>query len=159
MSEQKPFKNGAPDKYYSHVEPYLEEISRMALNMSEKQIAKELGVAVSSFNTYKHKHPELIVALKSGRRQLVQELKSTLIQKARGYTYTETKEVYNELGELQRKEVYHKTALPDTGAAHLLLKNLDSENWAENPQAVEFRRRELELQEKKFEETNWRPID
>ena len=143
------------DKYYSHVEPYLAEIQIMALNMTEKQIAQELGVAPSSFRSYKHKHPALVDALKSGRRQLVMELKSTLIQKARGYTYTEEKEVYDESGALIKKEVYHKTALPDTGAAHLLLKNLDPENWTENPQAMAIKRRELQLQEKKFEEMSW----
>ncbi len=143
------------DKYYSHVEPYLAEIQIMALNMTEKQIAQELGVAPSSFRSYKHKHPALVDALKSGRRQLVMELKSTLIQKARGYTYTEEKEVYDENGDLIKKEVYHKTALPDTGAAHLLLKNLDPDNWTENPQAMAIKRRELQLQEKKFEEMSW----
>ena len=149
---------GQPNKYYSHVEPYLEEISRMALNMTEKQIAEELGVADSSFRSYKHKYPALVDALKRGRRQLVMELKSTLIQKARGFTYTEKKQVY-ENGELVREEVYTKSALPDTGSIHLLLKNLDPENWAENPQALELKKQELNLQERKLELGTWEPLN
>lgn len=151
-------KNGTPNKYHSHVEPYLEEISRMALNMTEAQIAKELGVAPSSFRTYKHKYPALVDALKKGRRQLVMELKSTLIQKAKGYNYEERKKVY-ENGELVREEVYTKAALPDTGSIHLLLKNLDPENWSENPQALELKKQELALQREKIDFQNWRPID
>lgn len=151
-------KNGTPDKYFSHVEPYLEEISRMALNMTEAQIAKELGVAPSSFRTYKHKYPALVDALKKGRRQLVMELKSTLIQKAKGYNYEERKKVY-ENGELVREEVYTKAALPDTGSIHLLLKNLDPENWSENPQALELKKQELALQREKIDFQNWKPVD
>lgn len=146
------------DKYETHVQPYLEEVSQMALNMTEKQIAEELGVAPSSFRSYKKKHPELVDALKKGRRQLVMELKSTLIQKARGFTYTEKKDVY-EGGVLVKTEVYTKSALPDTGSIHLLLKNLDPENWAENPQALELKRQELKLQELKLEQGSWRPVD
>ena len=151
-------KNGTPNKYFSNVEPYLEEISRMALNMTEEQIAKELGVAPSSFRSYKHKYPALVDALKKGRRQLVMELKSTLIQKAKGYNYTEKKEIF-ENGEKVREEIYTKAALPDTGSIHLLLKNLDPEHWAENPQALELKKQELELQKEKMEFQNWRPID
>lgn len=146
------------DKYYSNVEPYLEEISRMALQMTEKQIAEELGVAPSSFRSYKHKHPALVDALKKGRRQLVMELKSTLIQKAKGYNYTEKKQVY-ENGELVREEVYTRAALPDTGSIHLLLKNLDPENWSENPQALALKKQEIEIQREKLEFQNWRPVE
>lgn len=150
---------GQPNKYFSHVEPYLEEISRMALQMTEKQIAEELGVAESSFRSYKHKYPALVDALKKGRRQLVMELKSTLIQKAKGYTYTEKKQVYDETGALVREEVYTKAALPDTGSIHLLLKNLDPDNWTENPQALELKKQELALQREKIEFQNWKPVD
>lgn len=146
------------DKYETHVQPYLEEVSRMALNMTEKQIAEELGVAPSSFRSYKKKHPELVDALKKGRRQLVMELKSTLIQKARGFTYTEKKDVY-EGGVLVKTEVYTKSALPDTGSIHLLLKNLDPENWAENPQELKLKQQQLELQKERLEFNDWKPVD
>lgn len=152
------FKRGQPDKYHSNVEPYLDEISRMALNMTEKQIAEELGVAPSSFRSYKHKYPALVDALKKGRRQLVMELKSTLIQKAKGYNYTEKKQVY-ENGELVREEVYTRAALPDTGSIHLLLKNLDPENWAENPQELKLKQQQLELQKEKIELSEWKPVN
>ena len=130
----------------------------MALQMTEKQIAEELGVAPSSFRSYKHKHPALVDALKKGRRQLVMELKSTLIQKAKGYNYTEKKQVY-ENGELVREEVYTRAALPDTGSIHLLLKNLDPENWSENPQALALKKQEIEIQREKLEFQNWRPVE
>ena len=127
--------------------------------MTEKQIAEERGVAPSSVRTYKKKHPALVEALKKGRRQLVMELKSTLIQKAKGYTYTEEKKVYDETGVLVRKEVYTKAALPDTGSIHLLLKNLDPENWAENPQELKLKQQQLDLQKERIEFNDWKPVD
>jgi hypothetical protein len=145
---------GQPNKYYTHVEPYLDKIKEMTQNMTEKQIAQTLGVAYSSFRTYKKEHPALVDALKKGRAELVMELKSTLIQKARGFNYEEKKQVI-EHGVVVREEIYTKAATPDVAALNLLLKNYDKENWANDPQALELRKQELELQKLKLEDANW----
>lgn len=145
---------GQPNKYYTHVEPYLDKIKEMTQNMTEKQIAQTLGVAYSSFRTYKKEHPALVDALKKGRAELVMELKSTLIQKARGFNYEEKKQVI-EHGVVVREEIYTKAATPDVAALNLLLKNYDKDNWANDPQALELRKQELELQKLKLEDANW----
>ena len=67
-------------KYPTHVKPYLKKIEEMALTMTEEQMAKTLGVSVSSWCEYKNKFPELAEAIKKGRTILVAELKSTLIR-------------------------------------------------------------------------------
>lgn len=149
-----PSKRGRPNKYESNVKPRLDEISKWCLTMTEKQIAKCLGVGYASWNEYKNKYPELLEALKKGREALVNELKSTLIRKAKGFSYSEKKTI-KEGGVVVREEIYEKASLPDVAALNLLLKNYDAENWANDPQMLKLREKELELQAKKIEQNEW----
>lgn len=145
---------GRPNKYISHVQPKLEEIEKLCLTMTEKQIAEYLGVGYSSWCDYKTKYPELTEALKKGREALVHELKSSLIRKAKGFNYTEKKTI-KEGGVVVREEIYQKASLPDVAAANLLLKNYDKDNWSNDPQMVELRKKEIELREKQVEQNEW----
>lgn len=145
---------GQPSKYKSHVEPYLDDIRDMALTMTEKQIAKTLGVGYTSFREYKRHYPALVDALKKGRRELVKELRSTLIRRAKGFQYEEKKTI-KEGGEVVQEIVVVKSALPDVAALNLLLKNYDRENWANDPQTLELRKKELELRERQVEANEW----
>lgn len=122
--------------------------------MTEKQIAETLGVAYSSFCEYKNKYPELLESLKKGRESLVLELRSTLIRKAKGFNYSE-KKIIKENGVVVREEEYQRASLPDVAALNLLLKNYDKENWSNDPQVVELRRQELELQRQKLKDSEW----
>jgi len=149
-----------PNNYQKKVEPYLSKIENMALTMTEKQIADTLGIAYSTFRRYKEENEQLKAALKNGRKDLVLSLKSTLIQKAQGFDYVETKTVKElnvETGELEivKEEINKKRALPDVAAINLLLKNYDADNWANDPQMMKLREKELELQKQKIEENNW----
>ena len=146
--------NGRPQKYVELVEPYLPEIKKMALTMTEQQIAKTLGVSYSAFRKYKGLYPELQAALKKGRRQLVMELYSALIKRAKGYECTERKTYYKN-GEVVAEEITKKFMPPDVAAINLALKNFDPENWANDPQALDLRRKELELREKAMEKDEW----
>ena len=147
---------GRPNLYVKKVEPFLAEVSEMALTMTEEQIAKTLGVAYSSFRQYKKQYIALNDALKNGRAELVKELKSTMIMKAKGFDYKEKKVIKEYVPETDvltvvREEIYTRHATPDVAALNLLLKNYDTEGWANDPQALEIKKRELELQEKKLE--------
>lgn len=143
-----------PSKYETHVEPYLDKIPEMTLTMTEEQIANTLGVGLSSWKRYKSHSEPLRTALKKGRKALVLELKSTLIKRAKGFNYEERK-LIKEHGSVVREEIYTKAALPDVAATNLLLKNYDKENWANDPQALELRKKELELQERRLENGEW----
>lgn len=145
---------GRPNKYKTHVEPYLTEIKEMCLTMTEEQIAETLGVAYSSFRTYKQHYSALNEALKKGRQNLVTELRSALIKRAKGFEITETKKIY-EYGCLERLEISTKYYPPDVAALNLALKNYDKDNWANDPQMIRIREKELELQEKKLEQGEW----
>ena len=147
-------RKGRPKKYFSNIRPYLDKIPEMALNMTERQIAEELGVGYTAFNEYKKLYPELNEALKKGRKALVIELRGTLLKKAKGFQYSE-KKILKENGEIVREEIYEKTSLPDVAAINLLLKNYDKENWANDPQELELKKKELKLKEKHLEKNDW----
>lgn len=146
-------KAGRKNKYTTHVQPHLAEITEWAQSMTDNDIAECLGVGRSTFARYKQDNKELRDALKNGRVKLVAELKSKLIEKARGFHYEERKKII-ENGVTIREEIYTKYALPDTGAAHLLLKNYDA-SWSNDPKQQELKERELELKEKHLESEVW----
>lgn len=145
---------GRPDKFKTHIEPYLDEISEMALTMTERQIAETLDIGYTTFRKYKKEYPILKDILKKGRRTLVKELRSTLIMSARGFHYEESKQI-KENGIVVREEVYNKYAKPDVASLNLLLKNYDEDNWANDPQMLKIRQKELELQKQKAEKEEW----
>lgn len=143
-----------PNKYELHVEPYLDKIQQMALIMTEEQIAESLSVSYSTFRRYKTENKQLQAALKKGRKDLVLELKSALIKKAKGYEVLETK-MEKEYGQVVKVTETVKHFQPDVAAINLLLKNYDKEAWANDPQMMEIRKKELELREKQIDNNNW----
>ena len=122
-------------------------------------MAKYFGVHVSTWCDYKNKYSEFSESIKKSRELLVCELKQTLVEKAKGFKYTEKKIVRerNEVGDLviTREEEYIKYSPPDVAALNLLLKNYDKENWANDPQVLELRKKELELRERQIEAGEW----
>ena len=175
MAEKR--KRGKPGKYDTYVKPYLPLISEWCRTMTEQQIAEKLAIGYSTWNQYKVDYPEVKEAIKKGRQNLVAELRSSLIKKAKGYEYTETKEttervkwppdVYAMLidagfssedidqARLVKTEVSHKKASPDVAALNLALKNYDKDNWANDPQALEVKKKEIELRERQIENNEW----
>lgn len=147
-----------PCNYEKRIEPYLSEISEMALTMTDEQIAETLGVGYSTFKRYKRDYKTLQDALKSGRKRLVITLKSTLIEKAKGFDYLETKTIKEKVGdklEVTKVEEYKKHASPDVAALNLLLKNYDKDNWANDPQVLELKKKELKLKEQQIKNNEW----
>ena len=171
-------KRGRKNRYETELKPNLPLISEMARTMTEKQIADSFGISYTgSWSLYKKEHPELVEALRKGRQNLVAELKSALIKKAMGYEYTETKETTERVkwpeemyvalleagltpeqiasSRLVKTEVSHKKTSPDVAAINLALKNYDKNNWSNDPQLLEIRKKELALKEKQVEQNAW----
>lgn len=148
---------GRKSRYETHVQPYLKDIESWYELLTEGQIAKKLGVSIGSWENYKKQYPELQACLKRGRESLIEELKQTLKKKAKGYTYEETKTYIRKVDgkTTETVEKYKRYAHPDTGAIHLLLKNLD-ETWRNDDQlTVDLKREKLELDKQKAEADNW----
>ena len=148
---------GRKNRYETHVQPHLAEIQEWYGLLDEKQIAKKLGIATSTFENYKKEHPELLEVLKNGRVQLIEDLKTSLKKKAKGFTYEEQKISIRQEGSKEIKiiEKYKRYSPPDTGAIHLLLKNLD-ETWRNDDQVtIDLKKQKLELERQKAENDNW----
>ena len=149
---------GRKDRYETQVQPRLSEIPEMVGTMTEEQIAKQLGISRRSFERYKQQHEELRAALKKGREDLVRDLKMTLKRKAKGFFYTEKKTTVRDSereGKTVIVETFEKYAQPDTGAIHLLLKNLD-ETWRnDDRETMDLKRQRLEMEKEKNEASNW----
>lgn len=122
--------------------------------MTEKQIAKRLGVAYSSWNQYKLDFPELAETIKNGRCELVAELRSALIKRAKGFSYTETK-IIKEGNSVVKTELVTKIQPPDVAALNLCLKNYDPDNWANDPQMLRIREKELAIRKEQIENNSW----
>ena len=150
---------GRKNKYETHIQPNLAKISEWVATMTEAQIAQKLGINVRSFDRYKVDHEELRDALRTGKQDLIEELKATLKMKAKGFRYTEEKiiEKFDEAGNSTGKtvETYKKYAPPDLGAIHLLLKNLD-DTWRNDDKAsMDLKKEQVEIAKMKAEENNW----
>ena len=148
---------GRPSKYHTHIEPHLLEITEMRKEMTEEQIAKSLGIGYSTWCRYKEEFQELREAIKKGEQNLIEDLKSALIKKAKGFHYKEKKTIHKfENGkETEITEEYEKYAQPDTGAIHLLLKNLDDKWRNDDRETMDIKRRQIEVAEKKAEDNEW----
>jgi hypothetical protein len=148
---------GRKSRYETHVKPHLPEIQEWYELLTEGQIAKKLGISIATFENYKKKYPELLEMLQKGKQHLIEELKSSLKKKAMGFTYKEKKTTVRDEGgqKIRIIEEFERYAQPDTGAIHLLLKNLDDE-WHNDDQAtIDMKKKQLEIAQQKADEENW----
>ena len=126
--------------------------------LTEAQIAKNLGIAQSSWSLYKTQYSELTELIKSSRETVVDELRGALLKRALGFEYEEQK-TYRKVeddGKITTyTEITKKQALPDVAAINLSLKNYDKDNWANDPQLLALRKLEFEFKKKLAEKDDW----
>ena len=98
----------ARSKYESHVCGRLYEISKWARDgCIDDEIAKRLGVALSTFYVYKKRYSEFSESLKKGKEIADYEVEDALFKRASGYEYEEV--VYKRM-ELTEKEFKQECA-------------------------------------------------
>lgn len=154
-------KRGRKSAYDTRIKPRFAEISEWLKNgATEKQIAYNLGIAGSTFEKYKAEKTEFAELIKNGRKDLVLQLRGALVKKALGFNYvetSETEEVNLQTGEMEvmKRETKVKHATPDVAALNLCLKNYDPENWANDPQALRIKEKELELKREIADRDAW----
>lgn len=150
---------GRKSAYETVIKPRFSEIREWLENgATDRQIAENLGVAMSTFCKYKAEYEEFTEFLKKGRQPLVMKLRGALVKKALGFTYNETKK-YKKKDMDGNEYIYieetTKQSLPDVAALNLCLKNYDPDNWANDPQSLALKREELELKKKIYEDNKW----
>lgn len=136
----------AKSKWETHVKDKLILIEGWARNgLTDEQIAKNLGIAYSTFREYKKKYSALSAALKKGKEVIDFEVENALLKRALGYEYEEvTKERIlkkdehgKPLTDIHGFPIYEmvvtktvkKEVTPDTTAQIFWLKNRKSEEW------------------------------
>lgn len=154
-------------KYFTHVEPKLEEVRKWAKDgLSDKQIATNLGIAYSTFREYKKKFSALSAPLKEGKACAVKQVENALFKKALGFKETVKKAVkvknveYNNGKKVKEteevvlvdEEIYIK---PDTAAMVFYLKNRMPDKWRDNPHRIKMDEAILELRNKELELKEW----
>lgn len=92
--------------------------------LTDEQIAKNIGIATSTFYEWKKKELEFSEALKKGKEVIDFEVENALLKRALGYEYEE--ETY-ENGILIKK--VKKQVAPDTTAQIFWLKNRQVKKW------------------------------
>lgn len=127
-------------KYYTHVEPKLFLVECWARDgLTDEQIAKNLGIAYSTFKDYKNKHSAFSAALKKGKEVVDFEVENALLKRALGYKYNEITQEPVEVGEgitmLQTTKIVTKQVAPDTTAQIFWLKNRKPDKWRDRPKA------------------------
>ncbi|MFW5649297.1 MAG: transposase [Candidatus Alkaliphilus sp. MAG34] len=124
-------------KYDTHVEPRLIEIEGWARDgLIDEQIAKNLGIAYSTFREYKNKHPALSAALKKGKEVVDRLVENALLKRALGYEYEEVKTLIEEVDGKKKKKIEKtKKHFPaDVSAGIFWLRNRKGKVWSNREQ-------------------------
>lgn len=154
-------KRGRKSVYETRIKPRFSEILEWLQNgATEKQICDNLTVSKDAFYKYKKEKSEFNELIEKGRKSLVIQLRGALVKKALGFDYVETSETKErdaETGEMKvtKYETKVKHALPDVAALNLCLKNYDKDNWANDPQALKLKEKELELRREIADRDAW----
>lgn len=156
--------NSKKDIVLEHIEEIKEWISQ---GVPMGKIAKTIGVSKTTL--YKHVADmdgglNSLDTIKKCRQPAVENLENTMYTSACGYErkvkkYAKVKRCMYENGkkteEWEEMVEYEETVYypPDTTAGIFLLKNWA--NYMNEPRAMEFRKKELELKEKQVDAATW----
>lgn len=154
-------KRGRKPAYETIIKPQIDDIAEAIRNGRQiKDICNDIGISVATWCRIAAENQEFSEIIKKSRGGLVSKLYSAMVKRAVGFQYTETKKVTErdpDTGKmiLKRIEETVKTCPGDVGALHLLLKNLDKENWSNDPRADDLKREELEFKKAKADSEDW----
>ncbi len=141
-------KRGTPSQYANKVKPYLADIERyVRYGVTEGDICAYYGVGKTQWAQYKKDNPELTETLLRAREAQKDDLLNNAYRVAIGYYYEETHTTTVVIDGKPHTKTYtdRKYAKPDAGMIQFLLINRFSGEFARDPQAVELRKKALEL--------------
>ena len=145
-------------KYDSVIPPNIEKIKKwISEGVTEKDIAKNLGIGLTTWKRWKNQTDEFRSVVVSNRKPKVEELENTMFQLATGYMYQVDKVMkVRDAGGGEHLEEYTETVRvePNFNALRFLLTNW-SDKYANDPALIKMRREEFEHKKKQDELTNW----
>lgn len=101
--------------------------------LTQEQIAKNMGVALSTLNDWKKKFPDISNALKRGKEVVDFEVENSLLKRAMGTTTKEVIKERDENGNMVVVKEIVKEIPPDVTAIIFWLKNRMKNEWRTNP--------------------------
>lgn len=117
-----------PNKYDEKIKDKLTLVQGWARNgLTNEQIAKNLGINLSTLYKYQKQEIEFANAIKKGKEVVDFEVENALLKRAVGYDYQEKK--IEESKEGRKITVTLKHVPPDVGACAIWLKNRKPEDW------------------------------
>lgn len=107
--------------------------------LTDEQIAKNMGIGLTTLKQWKKKYRPIWTALKKGKTPVDFEVENALLKRAMGFEYEETETIIEEIDGKQRKRIkkIKKVALPETSAIIFWLKNRMPEQWRKFNPVVE----------------------
>jgi hypothetical protein len=139
-----PKRVGRPSRYNAEYHPKIARLLAQ-LGKVDKEISKEIGISEVTLNAWKKEHPEFLKSLKKGKEEIDQQVENTLLRRALGYSFTETKQYRKPLFASNgdpvigpdgkqvkasiREEVTEKSLVPDVTAQIFWLKNRRPGRW------------------------------
>lgn len=161
-------KRGRKNVYDAKIRPRFADIAEWVKNgATERSIAKNLGIAYSTFNKYKVEKEELTELLKKDREVAVDNLENAMYEAALGgkqtlTKYAKCKHVEYENGkrvhEYETMEPYTEEVYfpPNTTAGIYLLKHWGKERgYTNDPLSLDVKKQELEIKKEIAENNNW----
>lgn len=132
---------------------------------SEKQIAKTLGIAYSTWNKYKEEYQEFKELCSKSRVELVEDLRSALVKKAMGFSRIierpmKVKRVEYVDGKKSKEweeVIYYndETYFPPETTAIFGALNIYDEEYVKDKKAYELKEREVKLKEEEAKKNSW----
>ena len=105
----------------------------------DEQIAKNMGVAYSTFKDWKKRFPDLSAVLKRSKEVVDREVENALFESAKGFVYEE--ETVTNTGEVVTVKKYSK---PNVTAQIFWLKNRKRDKWRDK-QEIEQTTRTIDI--------------
>lgn len=129
-------------KYEEWITPEgLTKIEGWAMDgLIDTEIAANMGVNPDTLYRWKRKYVEISEALKKGKDVVDRQVEKSLLKRALGFEYNETKNVYetdsNGNRILKESTITRKMVVPDTTAQIFWLKNRKPDKWRDRPEPV-----------------------
>lgn len=143
----RPYKKiGRKSKYFTNIEPNLETIRMLRRDGEiEADLAKRFGIAYSTWNEYKLKHPEFKAAIAEEMDFVVAKTEKSLYNSAWGERIPQVKRTYELNRRTGEKELVKEEVLPDkiiapnVTAQKFILMNMARLKWKERVEnTIEF---------------------
>ncbi|MFQ6860143.1 MAG: hypothetical protein ACLROI_12670 [Beduini sp.] len=169
MNKNEKQKTGRKGSYELRIKPHFSYIGKLIKKgYKEKDIAKALGVCESTWYKCKAEHSEFSEFIIKCRTEPVKEIEAAMFDSARGFTKKVKKAIkvknveYSDGKKASEKEevIFYEDELyfpPNPMSAKFLLLNWAKNSkgipkYANDPQTIKLREKELELKEKSQED-------